>query len=262
MLRSAFHAVARRLPGPAGRQLARLVDDDLELLVGALLIVAGLLTFLVVANAVGAGHARSFDERIMLALRNPADLADPIGPRFVESAVRDLTALGSYIVLTLLSLFVIAFFLMRRQYHASFLVVLTSLGGALLMQNLKVLFGRPRPDLVPHLVDVNSLSFPSGHALSAATVYLTLAALLSRLVKERRLKVYVVVVAFVLVFLVGASRVYLGVHWPTDVVAGWAIGLAWSVMCWLLTSQLQRRGAVERPDETSEEAAARKDAQS
>jgi undecaprenyl-diphosphatase len=261
MVRRLLLAIAKRLPTRAGRRLVRAVDEDFEMLVGALLIVLAVWSFLVIANLVGSGYSRAFDERIMLALRNPQDLGDPIGPHWLESAVRDITSLGSYIVLTLLSLAVIAFFLMRRQYHAGLLVFLASLGGALIMQQLKELFGRPRPDLVPHLVEVGSLSFPSGHALSAATVYLTLAALLARLVEDRPLKIYLVSVAFALVFLVGMSRVYLGVHWPSDVLAGWTAGLAWASLCWLLTSHLQRRGAVEQPDETSSEASARAEAQ-
>ena len=261
MVRRLLLAIARRLPGGAGRRLVRAVDEDFEMLVGALLIVLALWTFLLVANAVGSGSARAFDETIMLALREPGNLSHPRGPDWMVSAVRDITSLGSYMVLTLLSLCVIAFLLMRRQFHAALLMFLASLGGALLMAQLKDFFGRPRPDLVPHFVEVGSLSFPSGHALSAATVYLTVAALLARLVEDRPTRAYLVSVAFSLVFVVGMSRVYLGVHWPSDVLAGWAAGLAWASLCWLFTSHLQRRGAVEKPNETSTEAAARAEAQ-
>jgi undecaprenyl-diphosphatase len=118
-------------------------------------------------------------------------------------------------------------------------------GGMLLSPVLKLGFDRPRPDLVPHEVLVYSASFPSGHALQAAVVYLTLGALLARVQPHRRLKGYVLMVSVVLMLLVGSTRVYLGVHWPTDVLAGWAAGAAWAILWWLITFWLQQRGDVE-----------------
>jgi undecaprenyl-diphosphatase len=117
----------------------------------------------------------------------------------------------------------------------------------LLSTLLKDVFDRPRPSVVPHLSYVATSSFPSGHSLMAAVVYLTLGSLLARLVQSARLKLYFLSVAVVLACLVGMSRVYLGVHYPTDVLAGWAAGLAWAVLCWLLARYLQQRGAVEKP---------------
>jgi undecaprenyl-diphosphatase len=258
MMRRRLLALARRLPGPLGRRLSHAIEDDLEMLVGGLVVVGAAWVFVAVAGLVYGGYAQSLDERIMLALRTPGNLGDALGPSWVESGVRDITALGSYAILTLLSCCVAAFFLIRRQFHAALLVVASAGGGALLMRALKDLFSRPRPQIVPHLFsDVTSHSFPSGHALASATIYLTMAALLSRMVEDRRSKAYVIGVAFFVALLVGASRVYLGVHWPTDVLAGWTVGLGWAVLCWTVTSVLQRKGTVEQPDETSEEANAR-----
>ena len=110
--------------------------------------------------------------------------------------------------------------------------------------------GAGAPDLFG---DVATPSFPSGHAMAAAAIYLTLAALVSRLVEERRAKAFVVSVALVLVLLIGVSRVYLGVHWPSDVLAGWTAGLSWAVACWIVMARLQRRGVVEKPSETTSE---------
>jgi undecaprenyl-diphosphatase len=124
-------------------------------------------------------------------------------------------------------------------------VLISSGGGSLLTFVLKSLFDRPRPDVVVHLVGVSSASFPSGHAMASATIYLTLGALLARVQPQRRLKIYAGVVAATLTVLVGLSRVYLGVHWPTDVLAGWCVGAAWAMLCWLIAAWLQRRGAVE-----------------
>ena len=251
-MRQRFASVASRIPGPVGRRLALYAEQDFELLAGALVIVGGLLSFLLVAHLLDRGFVRALDERLMLSLRNPANLGDAIGPPWLEGAVRDISALGSIAVLMLLSLAVISFLLIRRQRHAALLVLAAAGGGALLMGGLKEAFGRPRPRLVPHLFgDVATPSFPSGHALAAAAIYLTLAALVARLVEDRRSKAFVVSVALVLVLLIGFSRVYLGVHWPSDVLAGWTAGLSWAVACWIVMARLQKRGVVEKPSETT-----------
>jgi undecaprenyl-diphosphatase len=123
-------------------------------------------------------------------------------------------------------------------------------GGTLLSTLLKLGFDRPRPDLVAHLVDVRTLSFPSGHAMLSAVTYLTIGVLVARVSPKRRIKVYVTAVALVLTLAIGLSRVYLGVHWPTDVLAGWSIGAAWAMACWLGAVFLQRRGSVESEGES------------
>jgi len=110
---------------------------------------------------------------------------------------------------------------------------------------LKGFYDRPRPDLVPHMTQVDSPSFPSGHAQESAVIYFTLAAMLARLVEPRRLKLYFLGLAALFSFLVGMSRVYLGVHYPSDVLAGWMAGLAWAVLLWTVASYLQRQGSVE-----------------
>jgi undecaprenyl-diphosphatase len=230
-----------------GRVLGRLADSDAVLLVRALLAVGAVWFFLAVASEVGQGETRHLDERILRALRDTGDLANPIGPPWLEGVMRDLTALGSTVVLLIFTSAVAVFLAVRRQSHALALVVVSTAGGFLLAQALKLVFARPRPDLVPHLAVVSSTSFPSGHSMFSAVVYLTLGALLSQLVEERTLKVYFLGVACFLTFVVGLSRVYLGVHYPTDVLAGWSAGLAWALLCWMAASYLQRRGKVEPP---------------
>jgi undecaprenyl-diphosphatase len=232
----------------AGRTIAWLRETDLVLLLALLAVVCGVLAFFAIADAVREGETRKFDESILRALRDPANPADPVGPPWVEEAGRDLTALGGVAVLFLLTLAVLGFLLLARKYHAALLLLIATLGGLLLSVLLKGHYERPRPNVVPHLSHVRSASFPSGHSMLSAVVYLTLGALLARLVERRRLKIYCVAVALLLTFLVGVSRVYMGVHYPTDVLAGWAAGLAWAVLCWLVTRYLQRRGAVEKPE--------------
>ena len=103
----------------------------------------------------------------------------------------------------------------------------------LLSLALKALFDRPRPTSCPTWCEVSSSSFPSGHSMNSAIVYLTLGALLARLVRPVAMKLYILAVALLVSFLVGISRVYLGVHYPSDVLAGWSLGLSWAVLWWL-----------------------------
>ncbi len=238
---------ARRLPAPIAGALVRLADSDAVVLVRALLAVGAVWFFIALASEVGEGDTLEMDQRIVRSLRDATDPAIPIGPAWLSGAMRDLTALGSNVVLLLFTTAVAIFFAVRRQTHALALVVGSTTGGFILAQALKMVFARPRPEIVPHLAVVTSSSFPSGHSMFSAVVYLTLGALLSQMVKERGLKSYFLAVACFLTLVVGVSRVYLGVHYPTDVLAGWAAGLAWAVLCWMVASHLQRRGTVEPP---------------
>ena len=228
------------------RVVTRLADSDAVFLLRALLAVAAVWVFVVVAGWVRQGATREIDEMVVRAFRDQANPSRLAGPEWLEGVVRDLTALGSSAVLILFTSAVAVFLAVRRQYHALTLVVVASLGGLLLADGLKAVFQRPRPDLVPHLARVYTSSFPSGHAVSSAVVYLTLGALVSQLVQERKLKAYFLGVACFLTFLIGLSRVVLGVHYPSDVLAGWSAGLAWALVCWMTASYLQRRGKVEQ----------------
>jgi undecaprenyl-diphosphatase len=207
---------------------------------------ATLLAFMALVDAVTEGETHAFDEALLRALRSPADPGDPLGPWWVEAIFRDITALGGSTVLTLITAAAVGYLLIDQK-RAAALFVIAAVGGGMLMSTLaKNLIARPRPELVAHLVDVRTLSFPSGHAMLSAVTYLTLGALLARVQARRRLKAYLLSVAVVLTLLVGASRVYLGVHWPTDVLAGWCAGAAWALLCWVVALWLQSRGQIEQ----------------
>jgi undecaprenyl-diphosphatase len=246
MLAEALRRLASHLPAPAARAVERLAGSDAVFLLRAFLVVGAVWAFVAIAGLVSQGATRGVDETLMRAFRAPGNPGVLRGPAWVEGSVRDITALGGMTVLVLFTLAVAVFLGVRRQTHALVLVVVASLGGLLLSNGLKLVFQRPRPDVVPHLARVDSTSFPSGHAVSSAVVYLTLGALLSQLVQPRKQKAYFLGVACVLTFLVGLSRVVLGVHYPSDVLAGWAAGLAWALVCWMAASWLQRRGTVEK----------------
>jgi undecaprenyl-diphosphatase len=165
--------------------------------------------------------------------------------------MRDITALGGTAVLTLGVLAVTGFLALMRKTHAAVTVLVSVVSGMVLSQAIKWAYARPRPELVPHGMETYSASFPSGHSMMAAVVYLTLGALLARHQAQPRMRVYVLLVAVLLTVLVGISRVYLGVHWPTDVLAGWCLGAAWAILCWFAMLWLQRRGTVEQAAEGS-----------
>lgn len=208
----------------------------------ALLLLTGLLlAFAELADEVTDGETHAFDRAVLLALRTSGDSADPVGPAWLEAVFRDITALGGTPVLAIVTLVALGYLLLAGR-RATALLVTAAVGGGVLLSNLlKAGFQRPRPDLVAHLVDVSSPSFPSGHAMMSTVTWLTLGALLATVQSTRRMKVYVIAVGASLALLVGASRVYLGVHWPTDVLAGWCIGAAWALGCWLAAGWLRRR---------------------
>jgi undecaprenyl-diphosphatase len=220
----------------------------LRLLVALLLFAAFAWAFFWLAGEVTDGDTHAFDRVVLLAMRDAADPSLMRGPSWLPLVARDITSLGSTAVLTLIALLVVGFLAAVRARGAAVLLIGALSGGALLSLLLKRYFERPRPDVVPHAVEAWTASFPSGHAMLATVTYLTLAAMLTRLQIEAAGKAYLMGAAVGLSVLIGVSRVYLGVHWPTDVLAGWSVGAAWALACWLTARGLQRGGVVEAPD--------------
>jgi undecaprenyl-diphosphatase len=217
---------------------------ELGTLMSIIIVAGGVLLFSELVEMV-RGEPHVFDRAVLLAFRNQLDLSDPVGPAWLEIMFRDITSIGGATVLTLMIAAVAGFLLIDGKHAAAIFVVASVSGGALLSTILKLAFVRPRPDVVPHLVAVNTASFPSGHAMLSAVVYLTLGALLCRVEGPPRVKIYILGVAIFLTFIIGFSRIYLGVHWPTDVLAGWCAGAAWATLCWRIALGLQRRGEIE-----------------
>ncbi|AUW59024.1 hypothetical protein C1T17_13910 [Sphingobium sp. SCG-1] len=221
------------------------VRVDARLLIAFLALCLGLFIFGKLASEVMEGDSMALDHRIISALRVPGDPTTPIGPRWLLRMVRDVTALGGWTVLTLITVAVAGFLMVARRGATALFVIFAIAGGAILSTALKSLFNRPRPDIVAHLVDVHSTSFPSGHAMNSAIVYLTLGALLARTQQVRALRIYLLLVSIILALMIGASRVYLGVHWPSDVLAGWIVGATWATLCSLLARRLQKERKLE-----------------
>lgn len=236
--------------GKFRRLLARHHADS-NLLVLFLVTAGGLLVFLMLASEVREGEIFAVDRWLIQALRSPTDPATPVGPFWLRRALTDITALGGSPVLTLLTLVSAGYLLAARKTATAIFLVAAIATGAIASNLLKLAFVRPRPDLVAHLVDTYSTSFPSGHAMNSAIVFLTLGALLARAEAGRRVRVYLMSVALFLTLLIGFSRIYLGVHWPSDVLAGWCVGAAWAVLCSWLARILQRRRTIEPEGDSS-----------
>lgn len=218
----------------AARDLARK-----DLLLTAALAAGAVLAyaFAELADDVAEGDTHSFDRAIMAAMRVAGDPGVAAGPSWLVEAARDVTALGSVTVLGLIVLLIAGLMAALRRFGPACMLIAASLGGVGVSQALKAFFSRDRPELAWRLVEAHNPSFPSGHAMLSAVIYLTLAALIAHFAARRRIKVFAWVAGLSLTVLVGASRVYLGVHWTTDVLAGWALGAAWA-MLWLAIARL------------------------
>jgi undecaprenyl-diphosphatase len=232
------------------RLLTWLGAHEKMVLVALACIVAGVWGFALLADEVLEGGTQAFDQKVLLAFRH-SDTRTPIGSPSVQEAARDITALGGVAVLTLLTAIAAGFLALDGKKHMALFVLGSILGGVAAGTILKDVFHRPRPDLVPVSVYVSGESFPSGHSMMSAVTYLTLGALLARSQERKRVKAYFLIIAMFLTFAIGVTRVYLGVHWPTDVLAGWTAGAVWALLCWLTARWLQARRTLERETEIS-----------
>jgi undecaprenyl-diphosphatase len=220
--------------------------DELIILCAGIAVLLLLLVAMLLAGEVLEGETLKFDKRLLLALRNPQDPSVPIGPAWLAGAALDVTALGSATVLGLTVLAVAGFLILQGMWRTGLFVTVASGSAVVIQAGLKQFFQRARPEVVPHLREVMTMSFPSGHALTSAVVYLTLGALSMRIAERRVTKFYCMAMAMLVTVLVGASRVFLGVHYPTDVIAGWLIGLSWALLCWTIEHWLELRVGLTR----------------
>jgi undecaprenyl-diphosphatase len=204
-----------------------------RVLIGVILAAGALWAFLNLGGEMAEGETDTFDRRLILLLRTPGDLNNPIGSKAVEEAVRDVTALGGTTLVSVVTVVSVLMFLFHKKPRHALVM-----GGAVLLalvssEFTKDIYHRPRPALVPHEVYVYSGSFPSGHSTLSAACYLTLAMLVASLETRRRTKALAYALAAAVLVSVGFSRVYLGVHWPSDVLAGWCLGATWALAAWI-----------------------------
>ncbi|HEY5742868.1 MAG TPA: phosphatase PAP2 family protein [Terrimicrobiaceae bacterium] len=228
--------------------LRTFAEREFVLLVSILILTGSLWLFVAITDEVREDEPLSTERQIMRALRRADDPSQPIGASWIKPASIELSALGSGSVLTLITAIAVGYLLMERNTAGAAFVLLATAGGALLSQLLKAVFARDRPDVVPHLAAFTNTSYPSGHTMLSTIVYLTLAIVMVETLRARQTKLYVLAAALMIAFLVGVSRVVIGVHYPTDVLAGWTAGAAWALLCLLGVMWLKRRGLLGPPD--------------
>ncbi|MDF0490525.1 phosphatase PAP2 family protein [Sphingomonas sp. H39-1-10] len=216
------------------------VKREATLIVAFIIVAAALLVVIRLGSEIREDGTSDFDRWLLLSLRQPRNLAVPIGPAWLQPVLVDITALGGATALTLLTVSVVGYLLAAKKWTTAALIAAATISGSLIGQLLKVSFARARPTIVPHFVEIHSLSYPSGHATNSAVVFLTLGVLLARAQTARATRIYVLVAAMLFTALIGCSRVYNGVHWPTDVIAGWVIGGSWALLWWAIALRAQR----------------------
>ncbi len=190
-------------------------------------VVAGLV-FAVLVAAIASGHSFAFDRNLIMLFREPGNPAVPIGPAWFQEAVRDMTALGSFV-----GLFFMTTAATLTLWLCGYRRLATGLVGSVLMallvsNGLKIVIARDRPDIVAHTALTFTASFPSGHAFLSAATMLSIAGFVGLASRRDDIALLCLALAWVMVLLIGLSRIYLGVHWPTDVLGGWCLGIVWS----------------------------------
>lgn len=220
------------------------------LLIGLFVVLGAAGLFALLAWRVRAGDTQSFDEAVLLWMNSHAT-------PWLDVAALEVTTLGAGVVLWMLVAVASAFLWVNRHHYSVFLLWIAVLGGGLLNSTLKSLFERPRPELFPwRTPHVGQSSFPSGHSMGAMAAYATLAYLIARLEPTPILRHLTFAVAAVVVLLIGMSRMYLGVHYPSDVIGGFIIGLAWAALCALTIEAIQyfrgRKPGIEKIEKAPE----------
>ncbi len=202
------------------------------------ILIGASLLFVLIAAAVSTEVFAQLDNDVLIFLRNAENLAQPRGPAWLEHFTQELTALGGWPLLTMLSVTLTVFFVLRGQWDFAIILPAVALGEMVMVSQMKLAFARLRPDAVPHLVEATSNSFPSGHAASAAAIYLTLGLMLANISTSKSMRLYAFITPVTLAVMIGLSRIYLGVHYPSDVFAGWCVGAAWASLIWIAAWKL------------------------
>lgn len=218
---------------------------DLRLLLLIAVILSGCWVYIELVGEVLSGGTQELDEWILRSLRKPGDLDTPIGPKWLTEVMRDITSLGSTVVLTLIVVAAAGYLLLINRYGICALLVIAASGAGGFSKFMKHFINRPRPDVVEHLTEVTSPSFPSGHSLASAAIFLTIGVVLAQVSEHWRVRIYFVFIAISSSILIGFSRMFLGVHYPSDVLAGLVLGYSWGLFCWLLAGRILRTNSSQ-----------------
>jgi undecaprenyl-diphosphatase len=219
---------------PVKNRLKPLIDRlETRTLLALFCLVGALWAFLFLAGEVSEGETSTLDKLLIMMLRVNGNETAPIGSLWFQDAMRDVTALGSFPFLVMLTIAATLGLILHDKWREGAILVVTALCSQASIEILKAFYNRPRPDNMLHGVHVFSPSFPSGHSAESTAIFLTLASLIAMLERKTAAKVLPYAVAIITIAGVGFSRVYLGVHWPTDVLGGWVLGTGWALLGWL-----------------------------
>lgn len=215
-------------PSLPGARLAR------RWLTGATVLATGALLVYLASSLLVRDGIAGLDLQLMQLLRVDGIGSDPIGPQWLEGFARDLTALGGNGLLLLVVVLSVVILSLGGRHGPAMLLGWASLGAYLLNNVIKFGFGRARPDFIAPTVLVESSSFPSSHAMLSSVVYLLLAAIVARETTDRRLALLLLGSAAAVVVAIGLTRMYLGAHWGSDVLAGWTLGTGFALGSWMV----------------------------
>jgi undecaprenyl-diphosphatase len=200
-----------------------------------------LMAVVVLSWLIAQGSTYDVDTWMLRLTRDAAPGYEPLGSPKLQSVIRDITSVGSGVVLTVLTLILGIYHLLRRQWRTAWFIMISILLAWQTMETLKLIYNRNRPDVVPHGMFEKSLSLPSGHAMMSTVVFLTLACVYAQKAQHRTVKVFLFALAILLFLTIGWTRIYLGVHHPSDVLAGWLLGICWVQLAWLVHEVLRLR---------------------
>lgn len=221
------------------RRALRIARTEIAAVSALFIIALGVMTFVELADDMTEADGQAFDQSVLAWVQPMA--GEPRGPWWMTEAAADLTSLGGISVLALFATIAIGFLLIHRKRLSALLLVVGLAGGVALSEGLKAIFERERPPAAFQAVETINASFPSGHALLATVFYLSLGVMLTRAFSRRHVKAFVLGAAIVIALLIGTTRVYLGAHWASDVLAGWSVGAAWAMALWLVAYAVERR---------------------
>ena len=237
--------VFRGLRASIGRAHDFRAGVGLFLVFGVIISAAAIWGFATIAGEVREGDTQAFDEAML-------HLIDEHRVAWVERSLLEITALGTGLVVSVIVGVAAMFLWLTRHRYSAVLLLVATLGGIVLNNLLKLTFKRPRPQVFEWVTEPMSSSFPSGHAMSSAIVYVTVAYLAARLMKRRIFRWLTMLAALLLIALIGLSRLYLGVHYPSDVLGGFVIGIAWAAFCMATLEAVQAYARRNAPREMAQ----------
>lgn len=198
-------------------------------------IASALWAFFYLGDEIGEGDTGAFDSQLVELLRTQG--GDPIGPAWFKDAMRDVTALGGFTFLLLTIIVVVLSLLFHRKRREGIILAATAIGAQTSIEIFKILYDRPRPDPVAPSLQTYTSSFPSGHTTESTAIFLSVATIIAAFELKASNKILAYSVAIFVILAIGFSRVYLGMHWPTDVLGGWVLGATWALAAWIALRQ-------------------------